>query len=154
MGDYIKNERTQLLNNSQFQQPTMPRENPFRKPIPRISYEQAHIDAWERRARKAEEEEQRQLSLTPQERENERKLRQEAQEKKDKRNEILRQREKEEDARYSKMVERNQQRREEGKDFGHADHLGIDRLSDVKLNYHSLGYEVRKRMPGFRWEDE
>ncbi|KAL8671612.1 MAG: hypothetical protein Q9168_003885 [Polycauliona sp. 1 TL-2023] len=48
--------------------------------------------------------------------------------------------------------EHRQRMRQQGKEFGHADHLGYDPLSDVKLVKHAVGHEVRKRMPGTRWE--
>ncbi|KAI4231542.1 MAG: hypothetical protein LQ349_005544 [Xanthoria aureola] len=46
-----------------------------------------------------------------------------------------------------------QQKRWEGHEMGYADHLGEDPLSDIRLTKQAIGVEVRKRMPGIRWED-
>ena len=79
--------------------------------------------------------------------------RQKAEEKEEKRRAVL-------DKRYEKECLRAQdqrahrvQKRWEGHEMGYADHLGEDPLSDIRLTKQAIGVEVRKRMPGIRWED-
>ncbi len=95
---------------------------------------------------------QKQLEHEAQRREREQIRKQQAEEKERKRQDLLDQRYDQECERAREQERRNGEKRAEGKDFGHADRLGYDPLSDVRLVRHAVGYEVRKRMPGTRWK--
>ncbi|KAL8847785.1 MAG: hypothetical protein Q9221_007184 [Calogaya cf. arnoldii] len=96
---------------------------------------------------------QKQLDREAKHRADEKQRQQQKELKEDKRQDLLDKREEKEWARVQEQREHRQRKRDEGKIFGTADNLGHDPLSDVKLVKHAVGYEVRKRMPGFRWED-
>ncbi|KAL8921441.1 MAG: hypothetical protein Q9172_004033 [Xanthocarpia lactea] len=95
---------------------------------------------------------QKQLEREAQRHEREQIRKQQAEEKERKRQDLLDQRYQQECDRAREQERRNREKRADGKDFGHADRLGYDPLSDVRLVKHAVGYEVRKRMPGTRWK--
>ncbi|KAL8911013.1 MAG: hypothetical protein Q9171_003749 [Xanthocarpia ochracea] len=95
---------------------------------------------------------QKQSEPEAQRREREQIRKQQVEEKERKRQDLLDQRYYQECDRAREQERRNWEKRAEGKDFGHADRLGHDPLSDVRLVKHAVGYEVRKRMPGTRWK--
>ncbi|KAL8857166.1 MAG: hypothetical protein Q9178_006221 [Gyalolechia marmorata] len=103
-------------------------------------------------ANQGDAKDQKQLEREAQHREREQIRKQQAEEKERKRQDLLDQRYYQECERAREQERRNGEKRAKGKDFGHADRLGYDPLSDVRLVKHAVGYEVRKRMPGTRWK--
>ncbi|KAL8982047.1 MAG: hypothetical protein Q9205_003336 [Flavoplaca limonia] len=131
----------------------MPFEDRFRKP----SFHDHHSGANHSTASTTKEitagKHTNQLDHDAKHRDHEERRQQQKQEKEEKRQDLLDERHKKECERAQEQRANRLQKRWEGKRFGNADNLGEDPLSDVKLVKHAVGVEVRKRMPGLRWED-
>ncbi|KAL8881414.1 MAG: hypothetical protein Q9198_001385 [Flavoplaca austrocitrina] len=131
----------------------MPFQDHFRNPFSHDHHHGANYPTASTTNQETADKHPNQLDHDAQYRDHEQKRQQQKQEKEEKRQVLLDERYKTECERAQEQRAHKQQKRCEGKRFGNAEHLGEDPLSDVKLMKHAVGVEVRKRMPGFRWED-
>ncbi|KAI4276458.1 MAG: hypothetical protein LQ337_002474 [Flavoplaca oasis] len=131
----------------------MPFEDHFRNPFSHNHHYLANQPTSPTKNQETADKHPKQLDHDAKHRDHEERRQQQQQEKEEKRQDLLDERCKKECERAQEQRAHRLQKRWEGKRFGNADNLGEDPLSDVKLMKHAVGVEVRKRMPGLRWED-